>query len=277
LSLVFAACGSDSEDKDILTPASADLPAKIKSAGELVIGSDIEYPPIESFKEGTDTPEGLDIDVGTALAKQLGVKAKFVNDTDFANMITSMNNGRYDMIMSAMNDTKERQQGADFVDYFTAGGAILVAKGNPKKIQTVNDLCGNTAAVQKGTVYDTETLTPLVATCQVAGKPLDVLRFEKDVDAVQQVKLGRAVAALEDSPVAGYNAKTSGDGKDFEVAGDVFDKAPYGIAVPKNSPLVQLIQQALRKLIQNGEYDRILTKWGLSDGALKTARVNGGE
>ena len=276
LAALLAACGSDSQDKDILTPAAPDLPKAIKDRGVLRIGSDIEYPPIEFFKEGTNEAQGFDIDVGKALAKELGLEAKFINDTDFAGIIGAMNAGRFDIIMSAMTDTKERQAGADFLDYFTAGGAMLVEKGNPKGIKTVDDLCGNTVAVQQGTTYDLELLAPQVEKCSTAGKPLNVLRFEKDADAVQQVKIGRAVANLQDYPVAAYTAKTSGDGKDFEVAGEQFGKAPYGIAIPKNSPLLQLLQAALKKLITNGDYDHILEKWNLRDGALRTASINGG-
>jgi polar amino acid transport system substrate-binding protein len=177
-----------------------------------------------------------------------------------------------------MTDTKERQgQGATFVDYFTAGTSLLVQKGNPKKITSIDDLCGNSVAVQTGTTQDLEILTPQVDKCKTAGKPLNVLRFDKDTDALQQVKLGRAVANLEDSPVAAYNAKTSGGGKDFEVTGQAIGSAPYGIAIPTaNNALVTLVQNALQKLMDNGEYTRILTKWGQTEGALTKARLNGG-
>jgi polar amino acid transport system substrate-binding protein len=279
LSLIFAACGSDNSDDDrnVLTPKAANLPDKIKQAGVLVIGSDIEYAPNEFYREDDpETPVGMDIDLGNAIAKELGLKAKFVNDTDFAGIIGAMNSGRFDIIMSSMSDTKERQQSADFVDYFTAGSSILVQKGNPKGIKTLDDVCGQTVAVQKGTIQDTEILAPQETKCAGLNKPLKVLRFEKDTDALQQVKLGRAVANFEDFPVAAYNAKTSGDGKDFEVVGQQIGSGPYGIAVPKNSPLLQIIQTALNKLISNGTYDRILKKWNLTDGALKSARINGG-
>jgi polar amino acid transport system substrate-binding protein len=272
---LLAACGSDSEDKDILTPAAPDLPKAIQDRGTLRVGSDIAYPPIEFYKEGTEEVQGFDYDLGKALAEEFDLEVEFIN-IGFDGIIGALNAGRFDIVMSAMTDTKERQAEVDFVDYFTAGGAILVQKGNPKNIKTVDDLCGNSVAVQQGTTYDLALLTPQVDKCATAGKPLNVLRFEKDTDALQQVKLGRAVANLSDSPVAAYAAKTSGGGEDFEVAGESLDPAPYGIAIPKNSPLLQLIQTALKKLIQNGDYDHILEKWNLRDGALRTATINGG-
>src|SRR2546425_12364522 len=100
----LAACGGN------------DRKASTKSA--IKIGSDVEYAPIEFFKEGTQEVQGVDYDLAQALGKVLAVKVTFINDTDFAGMITSLQNGRYDIVMSAMSDTKERQgKGVDFVDY----------------------------------------------------------------------------------------------------------------------------------------------------------------
>ena len=168
-------------------------------------------------------------------------------------------------------------KGVDLVDYFNAGSSILVQKGNPKALKGVDDLCGQTVAVQKGTTQDTDILTPQEAKCRTAGKTLNVLRFEKDTDALQQVKNGRAVANLEDFPVAAYNAQTSGGGKDFDVvAGQVGTQYSYGIAVPKaNTQLRDAMQAALKAIIADGTYDQVLVKWNVSAGALKTAGING--
>jgi polar amino acid transport system substrate-binding protein len=283
----LAACGSSSKPSAGSTSTTAagsgdlfsKLPAKIQSSKEIKVGSDIEYAPIEFYKVGTTTTQGVDYDLAQALGAKLGVKFTFIDDTDFAGIIGAMKAGRFDIIMSAMNDTPDRRaKGADFVDYFTAGTSIIVQKGNPKNIQKLDDLCGTTVAVQKGTVQDLNLLTPQVATCKTASKPLNVLRFEKDTDALQQVKNGRAVANLEDFPVAAYNAQTSGGGNDF-TAVDVPGIGPgdYGIALLKtNTQLRDAVQSALKEVIADGTYDQIMTKWNVTAGALKTATVNAG-
>src|SRR6266550_1722299 len=203
----------------------------------LRVGSDIEYAPIEFYKENSKQPQGLDYDLAQALGKKLGAKVTFTNDTDFAGIIGALRAGRFDIVMSAMNDTADRRgKGVDFIDYFRAGSSILVQKGNPKQIKVLDDLCGATVAVQKGTTQDTDILVPQAAKCG-DKRPLSVLRFEKDTDALQQVKNGRAVADLEDFPVAAYNAKTSGAGKDFEVVpGQFGDVGSYGVAIPSSNP-----------------------------------------
>jgi polar amino acid transport system substrate-binding protein len=245
----------------------------------LRVGSDIEYAPIEFYKENSQDPQGLDIDLARALGEKLGMPVTFVNDTDFAGIIGALRAGRFDIVMSAMNDTAERRdKGVDFIDYFRAGSSILVQKGNPKQVKGLDDLCGATVAVQKGTTQDTDILTAQEAKCRSGGRALTVLRFEKDIDALQQVKNGRAVANLEDFPVAAYNATTSGGGADFEVVpNQVGEVGIYGIAVPAdNSALRDRLRDALRALIEDGSYDRILTHWNVSAGALKTAGLNGG-
>jgi polar amino acid transport system substrate-binding protein len=250
-----------------------------RASPEIKVGSDVEYAPIEFFKEGTQQVQGLDYDLAQALGRKLGVKIAFVNDTDFAGMIGALQAGRFDIIMSAMNDTAERRgKGVDFIDYFSAGSSILVRKGNPTGVRGVDDLCGQTVAVQKGTTQDTDILTPQEPKCRSAGRSMTVLRFEKDTDALQQIKSGRAVADVEDFPVAAYNAAVSGAGNDFEVvAGQVGSQGSYGIAVPAaNSRLRNDLRDALRAVIDDGTYDRILARWNVSAGALKTAAINGG-
>lgn len=276
-----AACGSDEKKAPTavkLTALGKTLPDAIQKSGVIRVGSDIEYPPIEFYEEGTKTIHGVDWDLAQAMGKALGVTFKFTNDTDFKGLIGSLNSGRYDIIMSAMNDTAERRgNGVDFIDYFLAGSSMLVKKGNPKKIESVDNLCGTTVAVQKGTVQETDILTPQVTKCAGTGKPLEVLTFEKDADAVQQVLNGRAVANLEDFPVAAYNALTSNGGKDFEVAGEQIGSGPYGFAVPTTKPALRdAVQAALKAIIASGRYDEILAKWNVTAGALKTAALNGG-
>jgi polar amino acid transport system substrate-binding protein len=278
--LVLAACGGGGGTKAGLTDLGKKLPKAIQDSGVIRIGSDIEYAPIEFFKENTKIAQGLDVDVANAMAAKLGVKTRFIDDTDFAGIILALRSGRFDIIMSAMNDTAERRgKGVDFIDYFQAGTSVLGKKGNPQNITSLDDLCGKTVAVQKGTVQETDIIAPQQDKCTGAGKPkIDVLTFEKDTDALQQVKTGRAVADLEDFPVAAYNEQISGGGNDFQVVGTPgFEVGKYGIAVPKEqTKLRDALQAALKAIIADGTYDSILKKWNVAAGALKTAPLNGG-
>ena len=184
---------------------------------------------------------GIDPDIAAALGKQLGVKFEFTNGT-FDGLITSLHTGRSDLVMSAMSDTKARQEGlddkgkkigegVDFVDYFTSGASLLVKKGNPEDIKSLDDLCGKKVAVQRGTTYEETFKTQADQVQQGRQGQLTIEAFDTDAEAQTRVKAGGAVADLNDSPVAAYIAKTSGGGNDFEVVGDQTDAGPFGIAV----------------------------------------------
>jgi polar amino acid transport system substrate-binding protein len=285
--LVAAACGSSGKKSTTGTTAGgstatssaslfSSLPSGVQAAKEIKVGSDVSYAPIEFFKLGTQQVQGVDYDIGQALGQKLGVKVTFINAT-FDGLIPALTSKRYDMLMSAMTDNKTRQAKVDFVDYFTAGTAILVQKGNPKHITSLDDLCGKTVALEKGTTQ-ADVADAQSKTCATSGKKqINVLALDKDTDALQQLKIGRSDADMNDFPVAAYNAKTSGGGADFEVTGQQFQSAPYGIALGKDSTqLRDAVQVALKAIISDGTYDKIMTTWNVTAGALKTAQINGG-
>ena len=194
------------------------------------------------------------------------MKFKFINDTDFAGIIGALQAGRFDIIMSAMNDTAERRgKGVDFVDYFTAGTSILVEKGNPKKIKTPRRPLRQDGRGAEGHHAGQTSLTPQVDEVQPRGKPLNVLRFEKDTDALQQVKNGRAVADLKTSrsprttPRRRAAATTSRSSASRIEAGPVRHRR----AARTNTQLRDALQAALKAIIADGTYDKILAKWNV--------------
>ncbi|MET8631334.1 ABC transporter substrate-binding protein [Streptomyces sp. NPDC004680] len=292
--LLVAGCGDQTDKKSDSSsstgtssaPLAAKLPKDVKDAGVIKVGSDIAYPPVEYMEGGKAV--GIDPDVADALGKQLGVKFEFQNGK-FAQLIVGLQAKRFNVVMSAMNDTKDRQNGIDsdtgkkvgngidFVDYFTAGTSILVQKGNPKGIKSLDDLCGKVVALQQGTT--SEGIAKAQSTkCTKDGKPAIKLQtFDTDPEALLRLKQGASVADLNDFPVAAYNAKTSGGGNDFEVVGEQIEAGPYGIGVSKeNTQLRDALQAAMAAIIKDGEYQKILEKWNVTDGAVTEAKINGG-
>jgi polar amino acid transport system substrate-binding protein len=263
-------------------PLSGKLPKDIQSAGVIKVGTDATYAPMEYTEGGKIV--GIDPDIAAALGKQLGVKFEFVSGT-FDGLITSLNTGRQDVVMSAMSDTKARQQGlddsgkkigtgVDFVDYFESGVSLLVKKGNPQNIKTIADVCGKTVAVQRGTIYET-TFKDQAKKC--GSKKLTIEAFDTDAEAQTRVKAGGAVADLNDYPVAAYLAKTSGGGKDFDVVGDQIGAGPFGIATSKSdTQLRDAIKDAVDAIIADGTYKKILAKWDVANSAIDKAAINGG-
>ncbi|MCU1659848.1 MAG: extracellular solute-binding protein family 3, partial [Pseudonocardiales bacterium] len=83
---------------------------------------------------------------------------------------------------------------------------------------------------------------------------------------------GRADAFTGDSPVVAYQGKL--ENGQIQLAGQTTDKAPYGIAFPKGSPLAPIFQKAVTDLIQNGSYTKIIGTWALQDGAVTESKLN---
>jgi polar amino acid transport system substrate-binding protein len=261
------------------------LPDRIRTAREIRVGSDVSYAPVEFYDAfapdvldrpvGEPEPQvrGIDPDLAAELGRKLGVRFTFIN-TPFDELIPSLKDERFDVIISSMTATPERATEIDFLEYFQAGTSILVAKGNPEGVASMADLCGATVTLQAGTIHE-ELVDAQQADC--GDRPIKARPLDSGTQVVLEVKFGRADAALADFPVAAYNAKVSGQGRDFQVVGEQIDPGPYGIGVRKDdTELASALQEALRAIIEDGSYDRVLTKWNVTDGALKTARLTGG-
>ncbi|KUO14661.1 ABC transporter substrate-binding protein [Streptomyces dysideae] len=293
--LILTGCGDQTKDgedstKETATASKAPLfdklPADIQKAGEIKVGTNAEYAPME-FQEGGKIV-GVDPDIAAALGEKLGVEFKFTSGS-FDGLITSLNSGRYDVAMSSITDTPQRQEGlnddgkklgpgVDFVDYFTAGTAVYVQKGNPEKINSIEDLCGKTAAVQRGTTYEKALKTQSKACTDGGEKKITIEAFENDTEAQTRVKSGGAAAGVNDYPVALDLSRKADGGNAFEVVGEQFEAGPFGIAVNKdNKELTAALEEAVNAIIEDGTYKKILEKWGAESGAIDKAAINGGK
>lgn len=292
--LILTGCGdqtnsgsdSSSSASTSSAPLADKLPKEIRDKGVIKVGSDIAYAPVE-FKDDAGKTAGIDPDLADAMGKQLGVKFEFDNGT-FDTLITGLRSDRYDIAMSAMTDTKDRQEGVDsetgkkvgegvdFVDYFTAGVSIYTQKGKNTDIKSWSDLCGRKIVVQRGSV--SEDLAKAEAKKCPGGKKLAIESFDTDQQAQTRLRAGGADAGSSDFPVAAYAVAHSGGGKDFQIVGEQVEAAPYGIAVAKgDTQLRDALQAALDAIIANGDYGKVLKKWGVEDGAVTKAVVNGGK
>ncbi|OBG84466.1 ABC transporter substrate-binding protein [Mycobacterium sp. E802] len=245
------------------------VPEPIKSSGKLIVGTDPSYPPNE-YKDPSGKIIGFDVDLMNAIAATLGLTPEY-RASLFDKIIPSVQGGNYNVGMSSFTDSKEREQQVDFVTYFKAGSAWAQKVGagiNP------DDACGKKIAVQTATVQDTEEMPARNQKCAEAGKPaINVVKFDDQTAATNAVMLGQADAMSADSPVTTFAIKQS-EGK-LEAAGEIFDSAPYGWAVQKNSPLAQSLKQALEHLIDSGAYKQIAANWGAENGMIDKPVVNG--
>jgi polar amino acid transport system substrate-binding protein len=272
LALICSACGTSSSPSKT-TKASglaAQVPAAVRSRGVLRVATNATYAPNE-FLAANGHIVGMDADLATAIARQLGLRAQFFN-VSFDQLITGITAGRYDVAMSSMTDTKARQQAVDMVTYFDAGNSFVVLRSSPLQVNSFAGLCGHTAAIEAGSTY-VQQVAAEQSHCTAAGKPhIRAQAYANQADASLALLSGRAQITIEDSPVAAYQAR---EDHRFRVTGRIFGTAPYGIAVGKTSGLAVPIRDALRALIANGTYHSITSKWGISTGDITDPVING--
>jgi polar amino acid transport system substrate-binding protein len=280
LLLLTAACGSDSSADsgakgkgDSSAPLYDQLPADIQSAGKIVIGSSIDYPPFEYYAADGTTLQGFEVELAKALEKQLGVTFDWQN-ASFDTLFTALRSGRYDIVYGATNDTKERQQTFDFVDYLQSSQGFVVAKGNPAGIKKIEDICGKKVAVVRGGIQ-AQFLDQQTTTCTDGGmKAITILPFDGNSGEQLAVKQGQADAMLENYPTAVTFAQESKG--DLEVVPDLqVSKRFFGMVVPQDdTKLRDTLQKAWQAIIDDGSYGKVLDKWSLSAIALDKADVN---
>lgn len=250
------------------------VPTSVRKDG-LQFSTSEGYPPMELYASDGSTIIGVDPAIGRAIARVLGLKIT-INDADFNAQIPGVLTGRYDIVMSSMSDTKERQQKVSFVDYVLAGAAMQVRKGNPDHLNGPTDLCGKTVSV----VDNGSSLAVAEKynkDCTKAGKQkIKILRFTGDQDALLALKSGRANTNITDYVVAASHAADPKQKLDAVALKGT--ESPWGIAMnPTQKKLISAVQGALNKLIANGQYQQILAAYNMKGLAVKKATVNGGK
>jgi len=247
--------------------ASITAPASIASAGKLVFCSDITYPPEESYKEGTTTPEGSDIDIGNYIAEKMGVKARFDN-TGFDGIIAALLAKKCDAVISGMNDTPERRKQVAFVDYLKVGQSFMVKKGNPENITGIDSLAGKSASVETGTTNKDFLDAQSKRLTSQGKKAIKVVTFPKDTDAANALRTGRVDAYFGDAPVVAYYIEKTPEA--FSLGGTPVNPISIGIAINKsNTELQSAVTKAIDMMYSDGTMDTILTRWKLAGAVAK--------
>jgi len=232
------------------------------------IGSDIPYNPFE-FRTEDGTLTGFDVDMAEAIfAEQLGREYEFVQ-TGFDTIIPSLNNGNFRVIMSAMTINDQRAEQVDFSDpYFVAFQTVAVLEGSD--VESLEDLRGQTVAVQKGTTGE--------AAAQDLKEQFDgeltVDSYDQIPGAFNALRNAQAVAVVNDNAVNLQFVEDSdtvvmleGEGQ----AAEEFESAPpyltltverYGIALRQDDDeFRERINGALAAVVESGRYAEIYSEY----------------
>lgn len=237
-------------------PAAADL--GLVKPGVLTVGSDTAFPPFESMNGST--AEGFDVDLANAIAKQLGLTVNFTSQK-FDTLIPQLKaGGTFDVIMSGMTITPERQKEITFsTPYIDSNQSIAVVKGKFPKVDgndaaAINkEFTGKIIGVQSGTTGEAWAKENIKGAKQI-------IPFDDTLSAFAALNAGKVDAVVNDLPVSAYLVKTSY--KTDELISEIPTGEQYGIGMnTNNTALITGVNDALAKIKANGEYNTIYEKW----------------
>ena len=243
--------------------AGLTVPTTLIAPGTLTDCVDIEYKPMEYFPTSDVTDEdqaiGFDVDGARAVAAALGLKLD-IRNTVFETLISDLELGRCDIVWTALYISNDRLEKADAVPYLQTGQQIMVPKGNPLAIHTLDDLCGKIVAIQSGGVVE-KRLEAQSKACTDTGKAaINKQGYPKVADEYQQIVLGRVDAIWEtDTAVKEWMTQYPDL---YEVAYSL-PKDVYGIYYTKGAAdLGAALTASLKALKDNGTLAALAAEYG---------------
>ena len=235
--LALAACGSGNSDTNTASG----------SAGKttVTVATSPDFPPFESL-DGSEVV-GIEVDILQAITEKLGMEMK-LEQMDFESVIPGVQAGKFDIGMSGITITEDRQKNCDFTQpYFLASQAIVVTPDSD--ITCKADLEGKTVSVQTGTTAEEY--------CMENG--YEVLAFAANNDAAAALTSGKAAAWVVDNEVGVALAAQQG----LVVLDEAMTSEPYAFAFAKDSALTAQFDEALGELLADGTVAAIFEKYGV--------------
>jgi len=250
------------------------LPEAIRAKGQLKVGINGIFPPMEFKNPGAEELIGFDVELAQAIGTTLNVKVVF-DDQKFDQLLASVTTGRVDFVISGLSDSAARRKTYDFIDYFNSGTQAFTVKANAKTITGLEALSGKTLAISASTDYMATLQKWSKDNLEAKGKPgIQFLPVDSEATSRLQMVQGRAQASAISPEVFGWMEKqTPGQ---FVPIGPILAPDPYGICFKKDqTELRDAVAEALKRLLKNGTYKKILAKWEVSRSGVPEVLING--
>lgn len=240
---------------------SAWVPKIYRDKGTLTVAVNPDVAPIK-FIDDDGNIAGFTPDLLSAAAAILHLKLHLVQ-TSFDALMPGMAANRFDILLS-LADFSARQKSLTFVDYLSTGETIVAQPAKPIDVKSLDDLCGLQLALVRGSAA-VEEGAKVSARCVSGGKKgLNVSTYPDLNMALLSVTTAASDVAWVDSTVGYYNAAKFPE--KYRVV-YFYPVARYGIGFgvdPNSKQLAMSFQRALLKLHEDGVYESLFKKWGLS-------------
>jgi ABC-type amino acid transport substrate-binding protein len=244
-------CGGDDEEQQPAAQefAAGTTMAKLQQKGEITVGVKFDVPPFGFKNPQTGDVEGFDVDVGTAVADELGVKPKFIEAIS-DNRIPFLQQGTVDLILSTMTINAERDQEIDFSEpYYVARGSILVPKDSP--IKGIDDLAGKRVCTALGSTYE--------ATLREKAPKSERKLVDSYSECFELIQ-NKAVHAIstDDVILAGMIIQDP----NLKLVGGALTTEPYGAGIKEGDTEFQrFVSGVIAKMKSDRRWARLYDKW----------------
>lgn len=246
--LVSVGCGGAGGDDNKATEEDP------LAGGKLKIGTNDTYVPLE-FRDENNEMVGFDIDLGDALAKELGVESEWIS-TAWDGIFNGLNSRQYDIILSGTSITEERLENFNMTEPYIANGIVIVSKTDAEQAQTAKDLEGKKVGVQLETTAD------YAAESMKKSEDIEfeIKKFDAMLDAFAALEGGSIEYILTDKPVAAfYTAKKP---EVYQISSEELSNEPIGATMRKGDvEFAKKVQEAMDKLVENGTMKELSMKW----------------
>lgn len=245
--------------------ALADPVAGTLVPGQLRVGMDISYPPLEYF-EG-ETPKGFDVELANALAARMGLQVA-IQDARLPNLVLGLMANHFDTVISGLYILPGRLTRADAIPYADTGAVILVRDKTPYRPAVAQDLCGHRVGLQMGTTWIPALQKVSDGDCRRHGAgTITLSQYPTSVEVSQALLAGHLDAQVE----MDVNAKMLVDKSQGRLrisSTTTLYPQTLGIFVKKgNQQLLHDLQHALTALKVSGAYQHLLRKYNLQPAA----------
>jgi len=251
-----AACGDDDDEQSgqegqtqQTAPAGTSV-ARLQEEGEITIGVKFDVPPFGFKNPQSGDVEGFDVEIGKAIADELGVEPQFVEAVS-DNRIPFLQRGTVDLILSTMTINAERDQEIDFSEpYYVARGRILVPRGSD--IRGVDDLAGKTVCTALGSTYE-ETLREQA--------PQAERRLVDSYSECLELMQTNAVDAISTDDVILTGMIIQDDSLEL-VGGEELTTEPYGAGIKEGDAAMQeLVNGVIADMKADGRWAALYQEW----------------
>ena len=237
--------------------------------------SALNSPPLALLASDNRTRIGSDPDIARLLAGSLGLKLRLV-PTAWEDWPLGVSSGKYDAAISNITVTKERKEKFDFATYRKDSLGFYVKSSSPlSKIEQAEDIAGLRIIVGSGSNQEAILLAWNAENLKNGLKPFTPVYTKDDAAQTLALQTGRADAFFGPNVIGAWKAALTGKTKLVGSVDGGWPKAAHiAVTLKKGSGLVEPVQTALNGAIQNGDYAKVLTRWGEGVESIPQSEIN---